>query len=46
MISYTKAEKHIYIVSWMENQDLILSRKEWSRKKGKSKDNYLMILVN
>ena len=33
----TKAGKHKHVVSWMEDEDLILSVKEWSRKSGESK---------
>ena len=36
-IPCTKAGKHRHIVSWMEDEDLILSVKEWSRKSGESK---------
>ena len=36
IIPYTKAGKHRHIVLWMENENLILSIKEWSRKSGKN----------
>ena len=45
-IPYTKAGKHLHVVSWMEDEDLILSLKEWSRKTGESKNNYFIMSAN
>ena len=40
-IRSTKAGKHKHVVSWMDDEDLILSVKEWSRKSGESKVKFL-----
>ncbi len=40
VIPSTKAGSNKHNLSWMEDEDLVLSIKEWSKKAGESKVNY------
>lgn len=43
-IPCTKAGKHLHTVSLMEDEDLILSIKEWSKHVGESKNHFTMFI--
>ena len=45
-IPCTKAGKHIHVVSWMEDVDLIVSVKEWSKKTGEIGINLFLMSAN
>ena len=43
IISDTKAGIHKHTLSWMEDEDLVLSIKKWSKKTGENKFKLLML---
>ena len=45
-IPCTKAGKDLHVISWMKDEDFILSVKEWIRKTGESKNNCFIIPAN